>query len=440
MKKLILFFAIFVFVFSLPFSSFADFDMPESIKIGLFYSSTALSECTISSDTDVIIYYDGEEVGRAANLNINVEDGIIKIRSNGEIVTECDNKELKFAPAEGFISLNGKQYRGTLQIINLKNGKMTLINKVNIEEYLYSVLPYEMATGWPLEALKAQAVCARTYALTSMGRFSQYGFDLTDNTLSQMYGGVKGEKEDCTRAVDETKGMIVTYDKKPASVFYYASSSGESLNVKDVWGSSYPYLVSVKDDYQSSVVKDNAKWVVSFTTQELTDKMNNSGYDLGTITDVEINELSPQNAVTMVTVKGTKGSAFFQRERARTIFGFRSQVYTVAPEKKDAQKVSVMGADGKNELSQVSVLASNGKASADSIIIKGANDVRTIAFGGETTGFIFTGYGYGHGIGMSQNGAKGMANAGFTYEQILTHYFTGTAVSNSGGTHNENES
>ncbi len=429
MKKLILFFIVIAVVLSLPFISFADYTLPENIKIGLFYSSTALSECIIASDSDVIIYYDGQELARGADLHINVEDAIVKIRSNDEIIAECDNKELRFEPTEGFISLNGKKYRGTLQIINLKNGKMTLINKVNFEEYLYSVLPYEMATGWPIEALKAQAVCARTYALTSMGRFSQHGFDLTDNTLSQMYGGVAGEKEDCTRAVDETKGMIVTYDDKPASVFYYASSSGESLNVKDVWGSSYPYLVSVKDDYQASVVKDNAKWVVSFTTQELTDKMNNSGYDLGTVTDVEINEVSEQKAVTMVTVKGTNGSALFQREKARTAFGFRSQVYSVSYDKKDAQKVSVLGAEGKAELSGVSVLASKGKAKTDSLLIKGADSVKTISFGGETTGFTFTGYGYGHGIGMSQNGAKGMANAGFTYEEILTHYFTGTKVS-----------
>ncbi|MBO5452400.1 MAG: SpoIID/LytB domain-containing protein [Clostridia bacterium] len=434
MKKTVILLIMLAIIFSMPLTSFADFTLPENIKIGLFYSSTALSSCTIACDGDVIVYYDGAEVGRAPDLNIFTEDGIVKITSGETLVAECDNKELKFAATEGFISLNGKKYRGSLQIINLKNGKMTLINKVNMEEYLYSVLPYEMATGWPMEALKAQAVCARTYAATSMGRFSQHGFDLTDNTLSQMYGGVSGEKDDCTRAVDETRGMIVTYNGRPASVFYYASSSGETLDVKDVWGSSYPYLVSVSDEYQASVVKDNAKWTASFTVDEITQKMNNAGYDLGTITDIEINELSPQGAVTMLTVKGTKTSAVFQRERARTIFGFRSQVYTVVPQRDNSQTVCVLGADGKASLTGVTVLASNGKAFSDSVIIRGADDTKTFSFGGETKGFSFTGYGYGHGIGMSQNGAKGMANAGFTYDQILTHYFKGTDISAAGGT------
>ena len=433
MKKLIFLFAITFILLSIPLTSFADYTLPETIKIGLFYDKTALDSCTIACGGDIIIYYDGVEAGRAPNLDITVEDGIVKIRSGEELVAECDNKELKFVSTEGYISLNGREYRGSLQIINLKNGKMTLINKVNVEEYLYSVLPREMATGWPIEALKAQAVCARTYAAMNIGRFSQYGFDLTDNTLSQVYGGVVDEKDDCARAVDETKGMIVTYNNKPAEVFYYASSSGVTLNVKDVWGSSYAYLVSVDDEYQKSVVPDNAKWTVNFTVEELTQRMNNVGYDLGTITDVVVNETSPQGAVTMITVKGTKSEALFQREKARTIFGFKSQVYTVEPQKLNSETISVIGADGKISTSNVSVLSAWDKMKVTSLSIKGANEVVNMEFGGTTTGFAFTGYGYGHGIGMSQNGAKGMANAGFTYDQILTHYFPGTSISAVGG-------
>ena len=433
MKKLIFLTVIILSMLIHTLSSYATESLPEYIKIGLFYSKTALEACSISCDGDVIVYYDGEEAATGRDLSVSVDENLmVNVYSGDVLLISCDNKEIKFAPTEGYISLNGKKYRGTLQIINLKNGKMTLINKVNLEEYLYGVLPLEMATGWPMEALKAQAVCARTYALTSLGRFKDYGFDLTDTTLSQVYGGVGVEKEDCTQAVTETSGMVVTYNNMPASVFYYASSSGESLDVKDVWGSNYPYLVSVKDEYQAEVVKDNAKWTANFSVEEMTNKMNNNGYDLGEIQDIVINKTSPQGAVTMLTIKGSKSNAVFERERARTIFGFRSQVYTVSSEK-EGDEVAVLGATGVKKTNNITVLSSKGTEKLTNSFVKGSTQLVSKNFGGQTTGFSFVGYGYGHGIGMSQNGAKGMAKNGFTYDEILTHYFKGTSISYLGG-------
>lgn len=407
----------------------ADFTLPETLKIGLFYNKTAKDSCTVSGDSEIIIYYDSAEIGRGYNFNLKVDENLmIVVSENENVLLVADNNELKFEPVDGFISLNGNKYRGNIEIINLKNGKMTIINKVGIEEYLYSVLPREMATGWPIEALKAQAVCARTYAATNIGRFSKYGFDLTDDTLSQVYGGVKAEKDDCTRAVEETRGQIVTYENKPASVFYYATSSGESLNVYDVWGSKYPYLVSVPDTYQDDVIPDKGAWTVKFTKEELTDKMNSLGYNLGTITDVTIDKTSPQGAVTMMTIKGTDGSSVFEREKARNILSFRSQVFTVSAVGGGGGNLWLIGAKEKMSATNIKVLGAKEQGKTDSVYIMTATGKEKFDFGGETESFTFAGTGYGHGIGMSQNGAKGMARAGFTYDQILKHYFLGTEV------------
>lgn len=431
MKKFISVFVLFALIFLCVMPVSADFTLPETIKIGLFYNNTAKSSCVISADSEIIVYYDSAEVGRGYNLNIRVDENLmIVVSENGNALLVADNNELKFEPTDGFISLNGTKYRGSLQLINLKNGKMTIINKVGIEEYLYSVLPREMATGWPMEALKAQAVCARTYAATNIGRFKKYGFDLTDDTLSQVYGGVKAEKDDCTQAVEETRGMIVTYEGSPASVFYYATSSGESLDVYDVWGSKYPYLVSVPDLYQDDVIPDKGAWTVNYTIEEITDKMNSLGYDLGTITDVTIDKTSPQGAVTMMTIKGTKSSSVFERERARNILSFRSQVFTVNSHRNGGETLYIIGANEKKDTVDVNVLGAKQQGKLSDMYVLGATGSKKVTFGGNVAGFTFNGTGYGHGIGMSQNGAKGMARAGFTYDQILTHYFQGTEVSN----------
>ena len=136
MKKLIFLTVIILSMLIHTLSSYATEDLPEYIKIGLFYSNTALADCSISCDGDVIIYYEGEEAARGKDLSISVDENfMVNVYSGETLLVSCDNKELKFVPEEGFISLNGKKYRGSLQIINLKNGKMTLINKVNIEEY-----------------------------------------------------------------------------------------------------------------------------------------------------------------------------------------------------------------------------------------------------------------------------------------------------------------
>ena len=149
----------------------------------------------------------------------------------------------------------GKTYRGTFEVTR-SGTKLQLVNRVSLEAYLLGVVPGEMPKEWPLEALKAQAVAARTYAVR--GLVEGRSFDLYSDWRSQVYYGVGSEAPAATRAVRETRGQILTYDGKPAQVFYFSSSGGRTLSALDVFGTDVPYLVSVDDPWDEA--SPNHRW------------------------------------------------------------------------------------------------------------------------------------------------------------------------------------
>lgn len=144
--------------------------------------------------------------------------------------------------SEGFVSTKGKWYRGILMIKNIE-GKLTVINDIDLESYLKGVVPVEMSPSWEYEALKAQAIAARSFALANLGKQSRNGYDLKDNTEDQAYGGASSETKITTKAVEETDGLVLTYDMKIISAYYFASAGG--MTNTSIWGSDLPYLRSV---------------------------------------------------------------------------------------------------------------------------------------------------------------------------------------------------
>lgn len=154
-----------------------------------------------------------------------------------------DNIVLKPASG-GFISAKNKWYRGYL-IIQNKNQKLTLINDVDLEDYIKGVVPSEMPSGWELEALKAQAIAARSYALANLGKRASLGFDLKDTPEDQAYGGASAETAKTNTAVEETNGLVLTYNYKVVSAFYSASAGGQTVTTKEAWGNDVPYIRSV---------------------------------------------------------------------------------------------------------------------------------------------------------------------------------------------------
>ena len=143
---------------------------------------------------------------------------------------------------DGYVSTKGKWYHGILMVKNI-GGKLTVINDIDLEDYIKGVVPSEMPPSWEFEALKAQAIAARSFALANLGKQAKNGYDLKDNTEDQAYGGASAETNITNKAVSETHGLVLTYDMKIISAYYSASAGGMSST--SVWGGYAPYLRSV---------------------------------------------------------------------------------------------------------------------------------------------------------------------------------------------------
>ncbi len=264
-------------------------------------------------------------------------------------------------------------------LVQMKDGS---IEEIELDTYLYGVVKKEMGTRYKsvdmdqaedidIEALKAQAVASRSYAvykIFSAGEDAEY--HVTTTTSSQVYE--EGDVPEIIReAVDETSGQVITYNGEVACAYFFSTSGGYTESSENVWSGALGYLRGVEDPYEPEIL-NNTNWSATYTQNEL-EKIFPS---LGTIRDIEITELSENGRVTELVVEGSKGSKTLTKNSIRTPFG---------TSKLKSQWFDVEFEDG----------------------------VAT-----------FEGHGFGHGVGMSQYGAMGMAAEGFTYDEILTWYYT----------------
>ncbi|OJU08447.1 MAG: hypothetical protein BGN88_11340, partial [Clostridiales bacterium 43-6] len=401
-------FLILTFILILSINANAD---TKFISIGLKYSDTAILECTLLAGSGFIVNTDSENNIQLAETKLSIkrnQDNNIDIINpqNGKVISTYNAFEI--LPADlGTMIFNDTEYRGNLRF-SVVNNKIHVLNYILIEDYLKSVVPSEIVASWNFEALKAQAVCARNYALTNLGKFSKYGFDLDDTINSQVYKGVKSEHPNTTKAVAETAGQILMVDGKPATTLFFSSSGGHTESAKYVWGNDFSYLVGVKDPYEE--IKE---WKVNYTPDEITAKLSAKKVDIGTIVNLESVERSPSNRVINLLIKGDKGAYTLKLEGTRSFFNLKSNLYDISKNQSDSL-VEVITKNGieKRQLSG-KIITKNGIFSLDGAIIS----------------YDFVGKGNGHGVGMSQYGAKGLADNGYTYEQILKHYFTGSYLS-----------
>ena len=340
------------------------------------------------------------------------------------------------------ISVNSKPYRGEIELRRFSDSDMTVINVINIEEYLYGVVPREIEADSPMEALKAQAVAARTFAYRSMGSYKKWDFDVVNTVSSQVYGGYSDEKAATNKAVDDTKGIKALYNGSLISMHYFSSSGGMTEDNKYVWGTDIPYLKSVVDPYESGN-SYNYNWTRTFTAEEIKMKLFISGVEIGDIVTMVADEYTPAGRVNKLRIVGTKGSITYSNEDIRIILGdngnyLPSRMFTISTPGSGAgsSTVSVISADGKTTLNVYGTKAVTssgvyGILSSGSVKVIGSEGTSVISTmtGNVPSGtFVLTGKGWGHGVGMSQEGAKGLARNGYTYDQILKHYFTGITV------------
>jgi stage II sporulation protein D len=228
---------------------------------------------------------------------------------------------LVFVPGTDPLSLGGRAYRGSLRVI--ASGSLRVVNSVGLEPYLWGVVPSEMPDRWPAEALEAQAVVARTYALTHLHKGGD--FDLYPDTRSQVYGGIAAESPTASDAVTQTAGQVVLYKGELADTFFFSSSGGRTANVQDVWPSSpaVPYLVSVPDPYDT--LSPYHDWgPLRFTPAMLGRRLGARGLLLDVKADT-----AASGRVRTLTLIGSGGDRTISGSDARRALGMRSTWFTI---------------------------------------------------------------------------------------------------------------
>jgi stage II sporulation protein D len=273
-------------------------------------------------------------------------------------------------PKKGIFKINGKEYRGNLEIYRTPKDALA-INHILLEDYLLSVVPSEMPASWHIEALKAQAVAARSYAAFHINNSKSSLYDLETDTNSQMYTGIKTENPNSTRAVRETKSMVLVYNDKPINAFFHSHSGGVTESPEKVWGQKLGYLKSVKSEYCN--VSKPLEWEIKFDSSTLSSKLNKFG--VGEISEIKILDTTPSGRVASLSIQGENGNILVSGQDFRSLIGstrIKSLLFDIV--------------DNENY-------------------------------------FHFKGKGYGHGVGMSQHGSWGMAMNNFKYEDILKYYY-----------------
>lgn len=436
----------------LPFSAYADYEIPRFVRIGLFYGTGAVKTIELSCDygfeigeyNDREFYFEDET--DATNLTVTFENGYAVVREyNDRVIFEGDYSVGLKPRASGMnqrMKIGDVEYRGAVDCIVEDNG-LAIINVVFLDHYLYGVISREMSPSWHQQALKAQAVCARNYAINSLNKHSDHNFDLCASVHCQAYSGTKAETDKSYAPVDDTTRQILTYDNNLAQLYYSASMGKRTEDVKNVWGNKVPYLISVDNRFEDTEHIPNGVWQGTLSKEEASTIMRNKGYNVGDVTDIEVLEYTDNGRVLKMEVTGTEGSKVFERESCRTIFNTvtKSQAFTVGKAGDSVQSIpKVFVTDGKNvsksNIKELTLLTSDGRVTLDDDVLYTTNGVYQQAYEVSEkesyTGsdFYFEGEGWGHGVGMSQYGAKGMAEAGYSYLDILQHYFPGTNLEN----------
>ena len=345
---------------------------------------------------------------------------------NGDDRLRVLSAPLLISDAGNVITLDGHSYRGTIEIARLSGTGLTAINIVSLEEYLLSVVPSEMPATWHAEALKAQAVAARTYALYMIaGGSTHTDFDLCDRVCCQVYQGAGVEHENSSNAVRATTGLAAYFNGQLIEAVYFASSGGATENSENVWRNAVPYLVSVPDPHEFEPVL----WTRTFTLNEISDLLtqNRQGF-VGAATGVSIGSVLPSGRIESLIIQGTDGQIVLEREAVRTFFApsangsLMSRSFTInGVSSPIAQEVSIF--DGSQTITT---------QAAGLYIINGNRELDLIPpqTGTASTGdsITLTGRGFGHGVGMSQRGAEGMARQGYNFRQILSHFYRGITI------------
>ncbi|HEY7980051.1 MAG TPA: SpoIID/LytB domain-containing protein [Candidatus Eremiobacteraceae bacterium] len=276
------------------------------------------------------------------------------------------------------IAVDGTPYRGSVIVQVDPDGEITVVNVIDLEQYLYGVVGSEMPGTWPAAALRAQAVVARTYAVGRLGIRDDVGFDLVAGEMDQAYRGIDGESQAVDSAVDATRGVILVYEGQIVHAYYSADDGGYTADGADL-SDPQPYLVPVRDPY--ALGSPDRSWSAQVDAAGFGQSVNALYAQVGSLIAVTIGSLDESGRLRSVQVTGSSG--------ATALSGF------------DFRRLAGRHLVRSTRVSSVSL---------DGGVIR------------------VSGTGFGHGVGMSQWGARTMAAQSFDYAGILRFYYKGSAL------------
>jgi stage II sporulation protein D len=288
------------------------------------------------------------------------------------------SRPLRIRARSGLVRMNGKRYRGWLEVRKKRNGLLLIINDLDIEDYLQGVVTSEIPHGWEYEALKAQAVAARTYALYQKRTAGSRSYHILATVSSQVYDGGNGERPRGAKAVRETKGLVLMYRGEIIPAFYHSSCGGHTEDAAELWGIDEPYLKGV--DCECQEISQYGLWEKRIGKQKVIAALRRQGIRVSDITGMGIRGITTAGRVKEVSVRSSQGERFIPADALRAALG-----NTTIP---------------------------------------------SVFFELEMEGdeAIFSGRGAGHGVGLCQWGAEEMAEQGYDFRSILSHYYPGTNI------------
>ena len=349
----------------------------------------------------------------------------------------------------------GNLYNGGFRFERIGGGRLTVVNMVGFEDYIEGVVATEMSNSWPVEALKAQAVAARSYAISLGTKHGKHHFDICDDVDCQAYTGQTSTGANTRAAVEQTAGQVALYGGKVAETFYYSSNGGASQSVSVVWGTNqalYPYLAEVADPYESSLNLNNS-WTRTISSSQLISALLSGNNVTPPLVSATVSSYTDAGNPWMFTFTDSAGKSFSVRSgRVYTglglpscRFGFEGSGAADQPAPSSPpESVSINGTTTVNGTSGLYAIDGTGNLtqlggevyvitdSGTSLLGQGGGQTAAGNWSGSAAAvngsFTFAGRGWGHNIGMSQWGAYAMANQGYTYQQILQFYYTGITV------------
>jgi len=424
------------------------------LRVGIFLDQT---ETNISGDGPYKIYN-----LKSNNLISEEHNKVVKLLPHdkgieilGKGVYSGPIKIIPVGNTEVIVIVNGQKYcyRGTIEVdIDKEYRKLNVINIIGIEEYLYGVLKKEISPQWPAEALKAQAVAARTFAIFNMNKYIDKGYNICASTNSQAYGGVNHEDPLTNKAVDETRGVIMVYKGKPINAVYHSDSGGYTEDSENVWGSFLPYLRSVESKFEEKVSPPHHTWSYSINEKDLTKKLQEQGYTVNSVISIEpVNKSETSRISELDFITDNNEVINLKTNDFRSLIGadlIRSTLFNIEAigkesnitedtedkkeeiEDKEEQKESVKEIlEQKKDwtIKELLELMKKNKEEREKEKVEKIPKVEIVKLNTPLT-FIFFGSGNGHGVGMSQWGAYGMALQGSRYQDILKYYYQGINI------------